>query len=208
MTAMPPLKRSKKPEWRDEAGRTRLHRAAAAGAVDAVKALLADDADPDDRDAMGFTAVHLAIQQGGRLVLDALLESGFNSALCDFQTRSSYLHWAVLCGTRPMIPLLAGAGVALDVADAGGFTALGLASQLGKASIAESLLDLGAAIDIGNGDDELSALHLAAATGSAELCRLLLNRGAQAQTPDRTGRSPLELAFGSARAVLRAWLSV
>jgi ankyrin repeat protein len=60
----------------DAQRRTPLHYAALADDTAAVRTLLSQGADPDAADRQGFTALHLAAQQGANSAAAALLAAG------------------------------------------------------------------------------------------------------------------------------------
>lgn len=135
--------------------------------------------------------------------LDALCQS-----LREGVTEESFLHkmagYAVVprtwvCAQAVGRALRAGAQV--DAEDAGGRTALIIASQCGRPQMIKALLANGARVDHVD-ECQRGALHWAAWMGHAECARILLNHGALGHHGDEAGRRPWMLAAQRGNAAL------
>lgn len=147
-----------------------LHLAAARGAVDAIDALAADAA--DDRvsvpDAHGDTALVHAIRGGQAPAVRRLLDLGVR---LDGALDATIQH------DRPdMIRCLAEHGIPIDEVD-GNVTLLYFALFEDHRDCAATLLDLGADATFVH-ESGTTTLQLAANNGATELCRRLLDGGA------------------------------
>ncbi len=104
------------------------------------------------------------------------------------------LHLAAFSGYPKTSALLIARGASLDAKDRVGMTPLHAAVLGGEIQEVELILDnkpdIRAATDTG-----LTALHLAAATGQDKLATVLVQRGADPQSKDRDGRTPLFYAL-------------
>lgn len=95
------------------------------------------------------------------------------------------LHWAAQNGLEQVVQLLVNQGVALDMVDSQGATALHIASKMNKAAIVGLLADAGADLNAplackcrNNDWCGGRALHFAALAGGVQAMDVLLNKGA------------------------------
>eukprot|EP00752_Nemacystus_decipiens_P008998 g8033.t1 len=148
----------------------------------------------------GRTLLHAAADSGNAVVIEALLDAGAGVVVnavtghrggrqntCGF----SPFHVAVIKGSVPAAMALARAGAAVHRRAPFQQSALHLAAGTGNAEMVYALVtDLRLAVE---GRDDLggTALHAAAWHGEAECVRALLALGAQVDTRDECGRSPL-----------------
>jgi len=174
---------------RDEAGRTALHVAAAAGRVDVAALLVARGADVDAADHAGSTPLHLAASSGhdeiGRLLIE-------NKAAIDVRCSAGETPLAKACarGRVKVAARLLAAGASVESSNTYGRTPLLLvARESGNAELAGILLDRkanpGATDKFGD-----TPLTLAAWRGFRPLVDLLLERGADIPS-DGPGRNRL-----------------
>ncbi len=161
--------------------------AVAAGDLDLVTAILADDPTlAAARGEDGVSALLLARYRFDRPIMDALLDAdpdldAFEAAALG---RIDRLREAI--GDDP--------GVVTAYAS-DGFTALHLASFFGKPETAKALIDAGARVDaITTNDLANQPLHAAAAGRHIEICRILLAAGADVDATQHGGYTPLHEA--------------
>ena len=157
-----------------------LHQAVRGGDVEAVKALLAEGADPDVARGDGLTALHLAAQAGHTRIADLLIEAG---ATIDATTRiGAYTPLHLASGgahTELVLRLIeAGADIGATTTTTG-VTALHLAARaLGGEGVVRVLLESGAPVNALEKSAGQTALMFAAAAGRDLAVAELLSRGA------------------------------
>ncbi|KAE8376675.1 ankyrin repeat-containing domain protein [Aspergillus bertholletiae] len=108
----------------------------------------------------------------------------------------SGLHGAAWQGYTNILDILLGIdGVDVDDKDEDGYTPLWLAVRWGRKATVELLLDkYQANIEVSNGEMEWTSLHGAVYHEEPETARMLLARGANPNSIDRHGRTPLSWA--------------
>jgi ankyrin repeat protein len=184
------------PEAREPRAVQALHVAAGQGAANLVFRLLDAGVDIDAPDAEGFSPLMSAIghfaelrsdPESRKAVVSLLLEQG---ADVNFATTSGYcegltaLHCAASQGDTDLVICLQERGAQIT---------LPIAAMLGDEETVSSLLAAGEAPD--NQDCEgNTALHNAVERGYAEIARLLLEHGADAQLPSCCDETPLSIA--------------
>ena len=154
------------------------------GDVAAVRALLADGADPNVAQGDGLTALHLAAQGGNLEIAEVLLGAG---AMVEAQTRiGGYtpLHLASGGGHASVVGALLEAGAnAGAVATTTGVTPLHLAARaFGGEGAVKALLEHGAPANAKESAAGQTALMFAASFGRAASVRELLSGGADPAT--------------------------
>ncbi|XP_053500152.1 dynein axonemal heavy chain 12 [Ictalurus furcatus] len=105
------------------------------------------------------------------------------------------LHEASLLGLEDCVYQLLQAGANPDACDATEHTPLGLAAQAGHLNVVEILLQKGASIRSKlHSVESVSVLFEAAASGNPDIISLLLEYGADPNTPTHTGHLPIHHA--------------
>jgi ankyrin repeat protein len=171
-------------------GETVLMLAARAGNVPAVRSLLAKGADPNAAESwFGQTALMWAAGENHAGVVTALIEAG---ASIDARSRAGEGQ------PKRSTP----DGVAFQTPHTnfprGSFTPLMFAARDGALDGARALLDAGAAINLTQ-PDGMAALHLAIINAHYDVAALLVERGADVNLQDTSGRSPLFLTADLSR---------
>jgi ankyrin repeat protein/HEAT repeat protein len=164
------------------------------GNAKAVAAMLDRGADPNSVDRAGRTALHRAAQRDHLDVMRLLIDHGADVNVKD-AAGASVLHEAASSHESQAVEILLQAGARPDGA------ALAQACWLGRSKTMKLLLDAGATPDDG--------MVRAAQGGHAEILKLLLARGANANTKSRGGDRPLHTAalqggFETVRLLLEA----
>nr|WP_238542256.1 ankyrin repeat domain-containing protein [Sphingomonas sp. PAMC 26621] len=110
------------------------------------------------------------------------------------------LHQAARLGRDDVIPALLQAGADVDARDVKGYTPLILASYNGQVSTTTVVLAAGATVDAGDGARGNTPLMGVAFKGYADIARLLLEAGADANQRNLAGQTALMNAvmFGHA----------
>jgi ankyrin repeat protein len=158
-------------------GETILMTAARAGNIETVKMLLERGAEVNSRESYkGQTALMWAAAERHTDIVKLLLEHN-----ADWKVRS------VDRETKP--PKLSAASSISPIAR-GGFTALAFSAREGDITTAKVMLDAG--VDINYGDiDNTSALVVAIMNKQFTFAKFLIDRGADPNTVDAYGRTPL-----------------
>ncbi|HYE05725.1 MAG TPA: ankyrin repeat domain-containing protein [Planctomycetota bacterium] len=170
------------PNQTDEHGRTALHHAAIENRSE-IPALLRLGAKPDARDDGGATALTIVAAAGDVTAVDALLDAGADPRLQDPQGLNAADH-GLAAGQEKVVDRLmaAGAGPSLGLAD---LARLGLIHQQVRARNRDAvgkMLDLRPElVSISDADGRTPLAH-ATTIGDLDLARLLLDRGADAQS--------------------------
>lgn len=121
--------------WSDD----RLHKAAHSGDIKAVKTLLQNTVDPDERDAFGGTALHAAMFQQNTDIIRLLIEHGFDVNAQGRSNGYTPLHDAVWANNLEAVNILLQHGAKTDIRAKDGLTPHEKAMQDGKTEIAAYL---------------------------------------------------------------------
>jgi ankyrin repeat protein len=183
------------PNARDRVGETMLMAAVTSGELEAVTALLELGADVNARDtAYGQTALMFAAREGADAIADALITAG---AEIDARTEVGPEPSWILPNSRPGFSFGVGiirGGLPEDRGmrpfRRGGLTALHYAAREGHSAMLGRLLDAGADIESTEAN-AITPLLLAISNNRMQAATLLIERGAELDTQDWYGRSPL-----------------
>lgn len=141
----------------------------------------------------------IAAGQGDLTTLKGCLEAGDD--VDDLESGWTPLQWAASQGQAEAICLLLAAGANIDMpTDDGDTNALMLAALYSNADCVRLLLTYGATLHFkspatADGKGGMTPLHNAAAVGSIEVTELLLNAGAEINSPCGGGWTPLMWAI-------------
>jgi ankyrin repeat protein len=141
-----------------------------------VKALLEHGADPNARDAYGYTALHRAAQVGSPEMLSALLAHG---ARVDTRGKggATPLHVAAHAGRADIVQLLLEGGADPNVAEASeSYTPLHYAAAAGDTKMVRLLLEHGANVNA-QAYGCRTPFAMAAAANALETARVLADAG-------------------------------
>jgi ankyrin repeat protein len=165
------------------------------GDAAAVRALLAQKADVNARQADGATALHWAVYRSDAALTDLLLQAGANPRATNNEGFTP-LALAGLSGHAAIIESLLRAGADPNEQLPRGETALMMASRTGNVAALRTLLDRGADVNATEPLRGTTAVMWAADQGHAEAVKLLIERGADAKArsnPAPRDRSPARL---------------
>lgn len=177
----------------DQNGYTALMRAAA-GYHDIVRLLLDKGADVNRSNKSGGTALLRAVQFGHEDIVKMLLDSK-----ADVHAMNSWghtaIHKAATYGKVAILRQLLDLGVNIEATDKMGRTPLFSTLYFGaNYATVQTLLDAHAKIDAVD-DDHCTTLHIAIIHGQEKIVRLLLERDARIDMPDKDGNNALDLAM-------------
>lgn len=138
-------------------------------------------------------------KSGPDAAMDRLAKRGFEFSVEEY-------HRAARSGDVKSVEEFLAAGMAVDVPDTNGNTAIGAASQGDAADVVRLLIAAGSKVNEPAAEGR-TPLMLAAASGSAPTVRLLLENGADPKARDAEGWHPLALATWNHRLDAAAVLS-
>ncbi|CAM9547119.1 unnamed protein product, partial [Scytosiphon promiscuus] len=186
---------------RGDTGHSLLDMAAAQGHLEGLEAIIARGADVNATDAVGSTALHVASYWDQAGAVDILCSSG---ARVDDADDKGYtpLHVAAANGASGAIVALVHHGASQTKQSGGwrqGLPPLLVAVESGHLAAATVLLhaaeeDDEAFVDRRWGEDEYTALDLAARGGHREILRMIIRHGADVDAADSGGVTALYLA--------------
>jgi ankyrin repeat protein len=181
-----------------------LHQAARTGSVDAVRAAIAQGADPnlpmpaDDSNRAGMTPLMLASFEGSPAAVQVLIEAGARTEVRASDGRTALIY-AAGWGNAQKVQHLLDAGATIDARASDGMTALMFAAARGDADSVRQLVAAGAGVDERNRWRQ-TALMGAARSGSLEKVQALLGAGASVDISDQYGDTALSIAAASSDA--------
>lgn len=142
----------------------------------------------------GRTAVHAAAENGGEAALTAALQrhpEHLNARTHERRVSDiTPLHLAAAAGHEGSVKILLNGGADIDAVDSSGRTPLCYAIDSGELSCVNTLLGAGASM-------AAPALHCAARHQTADVLRLLLDKGADIEAKNWWGGTALMCAAGS-----------
>ncbi|KRA47575.1 ankyrin repeat domain-containing protein [Pseudoxanthomonas sp. Root630] len=185
-------------EARDAFGETTLHKAAAGGDSTAAAALLSAGADPNAQNAFGVSPLHLAAEHGHPETVTVLIAGGAKPNLAN-RWRQTPLHYAAIEGHGAAAVALLAGGANPNARDKDKWTPIHETTQCEDGADLVAVLAAGGAnLDVTTGDDDgYPAVSLAITSGNADVLGALLAAGANPNTPNPHGATPLHVAVFS-----------
>jgi ankyrin repeat protein/predicted O-methyltransferase YrrM len=183
-------------EKRDKYQRTPLHSAARYGAMSAARFLLEQGADPNARDERGDAPLHLASIFSYDDMVELLIRYKADVDLLNAQGQAP-LILASLYGNAPSIRSLLAGGAQINIRDTEGSTLLHIAALYQNHENIAALLEGGPEIDEANSEGDTPLHQAVRRSDNLQAVELLLQHGADANTPDRTGKNVLQVAAAS-----------
>lgn len=156
-----------------------------------VRRLMERGADPHQKDSEGNPLLHVAMESGRRGLAVELLKLGADAAAVNAHGESALVA-AMRKSWRDLYRPLVQAGADPNLPDQYGRIPLQVVIDAGDLELAKLLADLGARPHSGSWSD---ALWNAINQRNLPVCRLLLGLGISPETPDGTGRRPIEVAL-------------
>jgi hypothetical protein len=154
-----------------------LIQAVQAGDLKKVQKLIADGADVNQANDVGFPALSIAASRGDEHMTRLLLHAGANVNARSVTLNDTALAGAVQHGNGPTIHALLAAGADVDDKDGAGWTPLFDAALTGNSEIVEALLSAGADVNMRT-PSGWTALKEAQMRGNQNVVERLLRAGA------------------------------
>ncbi|KAG6977985.1 Ankyrin repeat domain-containing protein 17 [Fusarium oxysporum f. sp. conglutinans] len=155
-------------------------------------------AEINEEDHYGRTPLSLAAAMGHHHICEILLDNGADMGHRDYVYGQTPLSHAAAYGHREVVELLLSEGSDYDDSSSG-VTPLWLAIRGGHLDIAELLLQAGANPNASSIHTGEACLSHAASLGHIRAAYLLLDRGAEVDTRDKNGWTPLHHAVSQGR---------
>lgn len=144
-----------------------------------------------------MTQLTSAARDGDVATINRLLDAGTKvDELPEGKWKATALYWSLFNCKYEAAEFLLKKGANANIPDSYGTSPLDLAvcCKTVKLSFIEQLLQKGADVKYRNVHDGLTGLHYAISCGSADVAKLLINKGAEINTADKKGTTPLILA--------------
>uniref|UniRef100_A0A0N4Z6E2 ANK_REP_REGION domain-containing protein n=1 Tax=Parastrongyloides trichosuri TaxID=131310 RepID=A0A0N4Z6E2_PARTI len=180
---------------RNGQGMSPLHISVLANNVAGVKILLQEckiSTEIYDEDAR--TPLHYAAQNGREEIVELLLEAGARHNATDAYS-STPAHYAAESNFKILRSLLM-KNNGIDVIDKEGRTSFMWAVSSGNEDVVSEMLRHFNIPRNGKDNHQSTALHLAALTGNASICKILIQQGWMPTAEDHVGATPLHIAAG------------
>jgi len=159
--------------------------------------LLAEGADVDEKDALGYTSLHYALNSASHDVARTLLKAGANIRTAVYKNGRTTLHEALRCANHPeIVEALLAKGADPNAKDNAGLTPFHYAASATHLrpvciqEFVEALLNAGANIHAKDNDGR-TPLHYA---NRPEIVHTLVAKGADVHAKDNHGQTPLDFA--------------
>ncbi|MGB6065389.1 MAG: ankyrin repeat domain-containing protein [Desulfomonilaceae bacterium] len=166
----------------------RMLDAANAGDLETLKVVLAKKTDTNFRDSHGDTALILAVRQGHRDAVEALLEHGADVEMRDGKENKTALMWANLREDKEIVKLLLQKGANPQAATKDGKTPFSVAASKGDKEMLSSFFKEGRKIDTASLN---KAFLQAAIDGRTEVAESLIDGGADVNAKGILGQTAL-----------------
>jgi ankyrin repeat protein len=196
-------------EARDKDGCTALFLAAEGGHEEVVAFLKGQQARCDTIDDDGITAVMRAANGGHVRVVHMLLQDLALAAVHQSdQLGRTAMHWAAEGGRGETITYLMSKGASATTRAARGLTPLMAAAMLGRTGVVQMLFERVWQVNLEEADEGgLTALHMAAMNGHAEVAAYLLSKQAEPNARDLENKTPLVRAAQQGHAAVARLLA-
>jgi ankyrin repeat protein len=180
--------------YRSRSERSTLHQAAMAGVARSIEILGEHGAKLNVQDSDGRTPLHLAIVEKQVDVIAPLLELCADPEIKDNRNRAP-LHTAAMLGDPAVVSaILATKRANVNVVDDEGCIPLHLSIWARKLEVMRILIEAGSDVHKPDAVNHDTPLHVAAASGNADMIKLLVANQADPSAKQKDGNSPLHVA--------------
>lgn len=178
----------------DHGAKKTLQIAAMIGDTSGIRYLITNEADINEIDVLGRTALSNAVAANNPEIVKLLLDNGADANL-HISDRVLPLLDAVFNRQIEIVRLLLNHNIDVNKKHPIGWTALSVAVSSEQPEIVEMLLDKGADPSLGHNKYGSPALSDAFRTEQSSVARMLLEKGAEVNSRDKYGLTPLMLAL-------------
>lgn len=186
------------------AGATPLHLAVTKEMRTMAALLIARKADINATDAQGETALHVAARRGYAPIVGLLLRNGADVNAVS-KIFNCPIHLAICKKRFAIVDILLDNNATVDASDAGGNTPLHLAvAKRLRPKFIKRLVEQAPTTSSKKNDLGKSPLHLAIENSNVETANLLVEEGADPNTVNNDGASPIRLALHNWAALEKA----
>ncbi len=174
--------------FKNDSEQNLLHYAVINHRKEIVELLLSYNLDPNIKDYLGNTPLHLIADLNERTCCADNISRLFVSNKPNFHSYNRSI-------ISEIIKLLIDNGGIVDIKDNGGETPLHLAARVNNQDVAKSLLELGANVNAKDKGGDTPLMYAAYGIGGKPIIQLLIENGADINTKDNRGNTPLHIAM-------------
>jgi ankyrin repeat protein len=170
-----------------------------------VKARICSKTDINMKNALGYTALHIAAENRHAKSVDLLVKHNADVHILTKESRFSCLHCAALGGNSKILEFLINEGAPLEARDRDERSLLHIAASQGNAGVLGILSIRNSALLEAKDNSGNTPLHAAASAGHSQFVKALLQAGVDVNVLDANDISPLALTKESnTKTILRS----
>ncbi|KAK3583377.1 hypothetical protein CHS0354_040339 [Potamilus streckersoni] len=182
------------PLQNDKNGWTAIHYAAAGGSAPVIEALIQAGLDLNARTNDNKNVLHIAAHHDNLSIIKYLMENNPSLALQNDKNGWTAIHYAAARGSAPVIEALIQAGLDLNARTNDNKHVLHIAAHHDNLSIIKHLIENNPSLALQNDKNGWTAIHYAAAGGSAPVIESLIQAGLDLNARTSYGAHVLHIA--------------